>query len=510
MARRWVVALGIFVLTCSVFAPAVRGGFIMIDDPVYVLTNPLVTGGLSLDAVRRAFVTPTSDLWLPVSTISHMADVTLFGLDPAGHHLTNVLLHALNAALVFLVLAGLTGAPGRSAAVALLFAIHPLRVESVAWVTERKDLLSVCFALLTIDAYRRWVRAPSVGRYLATCALYALALLSKPMVVTLPVLLLLLDVWPLARHEGLPRRVLEKLPLAALAAVVSWVTIVVAGHATVSLDAVPLAARLGNAVVSCVQYLAAMAWPVGLAVYYPLPPPWPVPVVAAAAAVIVGVGIAALAVRTRAPWIGVGWAWYLVALLPVIGIVQAGMQARADRFTYLPSLGVLVALVWTVAALVRLRPALRSAAVAALLLAVVGFGGATRNALAWWRDDHALFERTLAVTDRNWFIHANYGDTFFFEGRVDEAAAQYEQALAIEPRAAATLARLGTIELRRGDADGAIGHFAAALRVKPDMDDAAGPLASALESRGMPTADAAAVGIPVSYTHLTLPTILRV
>ena len=303
MARRWLVALGIFALTCAVFAPAVRGGFIMIDDPVYVVTNPLVTGGLSLDAVRRAFVTPTADLWLPVSTISHMADVTLFGLDPAGHHLTNVLLHALNAALVFLVLAGLTGAPGRSAAVALLFAIHPLRVESVAWVTERKDLLSVCFALLTIDAYRRWVRAPSAGRYLATCALYALALLSKPMVVTLPVLLLLLDVWPLARHEGWTRRILEKLPLAALAAVVSWVTIVVAGHATVSLDAVPLAARLGNAAVSCVQYLAAMAWPAGLAVYYPLPPPWPAPVVAAAAAVIVGVGFAALAVRRRAPWV---------------------------------------------------------------------------------------------------------------------------------------------------------------------------------------------------------------
>jgi tetratricopeptide (TPR) repeat protein len=168
------------------------------------------------------------------------------------------------------------------------------------------------------------------------------------------------------------------------------------------------------------------------------------------------------------------------------------MQARADRFTYLPSLGVLVALVWTVGALVRLRPAVRSAAVAALLLAVVGFGGATRNALAWWRDDHALFERALAVTDRNWFIHANYGDTFFFEGRFDEAAAQYEQSLAIEPRTATTLARLGTIELRRGDADGAIGHFAAALRVNPDMNDAAASLASALESRGMSPDDAAA------------------
>jgi tetratricopeptide (TPR) repeat protein len=422
-----------------------------------------------------------------------MADVTLFGLDPAGHHLTNVLLHGLNAALVFLVLAALTGAPGQSAAVALLFAIHPLRVESVAWVTERKDLLSVCFALLTIDAYRRWVRAPSVGRYLATCVLYALALLSKPMVVTLPALLLLLDVWPLARHEvGWARRVVEKLPLAALAALVSWVTIAVAGPR----DGLARRGAARRAARQCRRVVRAVSRGDGVARRARR-------LLSAPAAVADARRRRGRRRRRRRRHRGAR----APPARPVgrrrLGLVRrrvaaghrdrpGGHAGRADRFTYLPSLGVLVALVWSVAALVRTRPTLRSAAVAALLLAVVGFGGATRNALAWWRDDHALFERALAVTDRNWFIHANYGDTFFFEGRFDEAAAQYEQSLAIEPRTATTLARLGTIELRRGDADGAIGHFAAALRVKPDMDDAAGPLASALESRGMPPADAAA------------------
>jgi len=491
MGRRWVVALGVFAFSCALFAPAVRGGFIMIDDPVYVVENPLVRAGLSLDGVRQAFVSPTSDLWLPLSTISHMADVSLFGLAPAGHHLTNVLLHATNAALVFLLLTALTGAPSCSVAVALLFAIHPLRVESVAWVTERKDLLSACFALLSVDAYGRWIRAPTAGRYAATCALYALSLLAKPMVVTLPVLLLLLDVWPLARRDVTwTRRVVEKLPLAVLAGLAAWVTVAVAGHATVSLQTLSLDVRLGNAVVSCVRYLAAMAWPAGLAVYYPYPPPWPTSVVVAAAAVIAGLCAAAVLFRSRAPWIAVGWAWYLVALLPVIGIIQAGMQAMADRFTYLPSLGVLVAVVWSIAALVEARPALRTSAVAAMVLAVLGFGGATRIALDYWRDDHALFTRALAVTERNWFVHANYGDTFFYEGRLDEAAAQYEQALAIEPRTPVAQMRLGTIVRQRGDIDRAIEHFAAALRVRPDLAEAVDHLASTLEARGMPAADA--------------------
>ena len=242
---------------------------------------------------------------------------------------------------------------------------------------------------------------------------------------------------------------------------------------------------LGNAAVSNVRYLAAMAWPSGLAVYYPFPPPWPLPTVVAATMLAVGLALGALALRGRAPYLAVGYAWYLVALVPVAGIVQAGMQARADRFTYLPSIGILVALVWGASALASRHRWLCAPVAAAMVAAMVGSAAASRVYLGFWHDDHTLFERALAVTERNWFVHSNYGDTLLFEGKLDEAAAHYEQALAIEPHTPTARNRLGTIRLRRGDPDAALEQFIEALREEPAFEEAARNVASALEAKGM-------------------------
>lgn len=519
---RRVVGLGLAVAVAWLFLPATHGGWLNLDDETYVVNNPLVRGGLRLDAVASAFVSTRGSLWIPLAWVSHMLDVSLFGMDPAGHHLTSVLLHAANAVVLAAVLAGLTGAPVRSLLVAALFAVHPLRVESVAWVTERKDLLVALFAFLTIGAWRRWTERPSVGRYLAVLGCYAPALASKPMAVTLPVLLLLLDYWPLARGArlGLARLVLEKMPLAAVAAASALVTLAIAGQDGLLADVHGPGERVANAIVSFVRYVGLMIRPVDLGVYYPFPPPWPPATVVAAAATLLALGACTWGLRARAPYLVVGYAWYLVALVPVIGVAQAGGQGLADRFTYLPMIGLLVAVVWGAADLVAGSAPQRMATGAAAAVVLGLLCGHTRAQLHHWRSAEALYAHTLAVTEGNWLIHQNLGElqlrrgaleaaitnfeaalavepryanaaynlgvAYTAAGRPDEARVSYRRALAIDPSLARAHNNLGALLLRAGEADAAIGHFATALRLDPASRSAAANFRRALAAQGIP------------------------
>jgi len=493
-----VVAAALVAATCAVFWPALDGDFLQIDDPAYVTANPAVLGGLSVDAVGTVASQDTGSMWVPLAMVSHLADVSLWGLDPRGHHLTSVMLHALTVGLLFLVLHAMTGAPWRSAAVALLFGLHPLRVESVAWIAERKDVLSGLFAVLTIDAYRRWARRPTVSGQICTCGLFALGMLAKPMLVTLPVLLLLLDVWPLGRTTvSWRRRLLEKTPLVlvAIAGAVATVTVVGQTGGMLSLAEFPVGARVENAIVSYVRYLGLTFWPTRLAVYYPLPAAWPPSVVGSALLALAAFGWAAFVTRRSAPYVVVGLAWFVIGLAPVIGLTQAGSQAMADRFTYLPAIGLAVAIVWALADVLARVPKLAPVAAVAGVVALGGLVGTTRAQIAHWRNDRTLFDQALAVTDRNWFVHALYGDALRARGELAEAAAHYDRALALEPRMPKVQASLGAVRYWLGDVRAAVEHLVASIRLDPTNDETAQNLALALEARGLdPTVARQTVG----------------
>ena len=353
-------------LTLALYWPVVGHDFVNYDDGLYVTDNPHVQAGLTLDNIAWAFSTGHASNWHPVTWLSHLIDFSCFGWFAGGHHLVNVLFHTANTLLLFLLLRRLTGSLWRCAIVAALFAWHPLHVESVAWVAERKDLLSLFFLLLSLSAYVGYVKQPSPGRYTLTLACFALGLMAKPMIVTLPCLLLLLDWWPLARlrlsatdagENPSPRShlwplVCEKLPFFALAAA-SCVVTVWTQHQTGALrtfHAVPLSARLANTVTAYACYLWKMIWPADLAVLYPMPSSWPLAMVLGSALALAGLSLFAWRWRTQFPWVVVGWCWFVVTLVPVIGLVQVGEQAMADRYTYLPLIGVFLALTWGVEA----------------------------------------------------------------------------------------------------------------------------------------------------------------
>ena len=351
LTSRWklvAVCVGLAVVTWFVFAQTLRYDFVNYDDPQYVYQNTRITSGISFDNVGWAFSHIHSENWHPLTTITHMLDCQLSGLKAGWHHLTNVLLHGLAAVLLFLALRCMTSTLWRSAFVAAVFAVHPLHVESVAWIAERKDVLSAVFFMLTLLAYFHYTRAPSTGRYLAVAAVVALGLMSKPMLVTLPFVLLLLDYWPLRRiddpRQGTARQVvhlaIEKIPLIALSAVSSVVTFLAQRGAIGWTEQLAISARINNAIVSYVIYIRQMFWPTNLAVFYPHPehrlPIWEIGV---ALTILVAITVAAFFLRRKAPYLVTGWLWYLGMLVPVIGLVQVGWQGHADRYTYLPQIG---------------------------------------------------------------------------------------------------------------------------------------------------------------------------
>lgn len=505
-ARRLaLLGLALALLVFAAYGGVARNGFVDYDDPDYITDNPHVRAGLTLETVAWAFRTGYHANWHPLTWLSHALDYELFGADPAGHHLVSVALHALNAILLLLVLERLTSAPWRSAVVAALFALHPLHVESVAWAAERKDVLSTCFGLLAMLSWAGGVIRPTPLRRAATPLLFALSLMSKPMLVTLPFLLLLLDFWPLGRWRidragparWLPPRALlvEKLPLFALAAASSLVTWLVqrAGGAVSGLEALPVGSRLANAAVAYVAYLARALWPVDLAVLYPLqasPPAWEV---AGAWAVLAGLTVAALALARRAGYVPVGWFWYLGALVPVIGLVQVGVQASADRYTYLPLVGVFVLAVWGLPDLLGRRRHARAALAATAVLVLASCAALTWRQVGFWRSSLTLFEHALEVTADNHVIHNNLGGVLMRMNRLDEAVAHFEAARRIRPDYASALSNLGLAAAQQGRLGEATELFHEALKSRPDHVEAWLNLADARQRAGDPAGAIAAV-----------------
>ena len=450
------------------FAQAVRHPFLAYDDDKFVTENPAVRAGLTAAGVSWAFTTLYAANWQPLAWISHMADVELYGLDPAGHHGTNLALHGLNAALLFLLLLRLTGAASRSVVAAALFAVHPLRVESVMWVAQRNNLLGATFGLLSLLAYARYAARPTPGRYTMVLVWFVFGLLSKPIVLTLPFVFFLLDYWPLDRNRlpsTPPRRggrlLLEKLPLLALACGSAIVTYFAQsrGHAVAALATVPIEWRVSNAAVAYVRYLFHVIWPVDLVVLYPYPAGhFSLPVTALALLLLVAVGAAAVRVRGRQPAVLVGWLWFLGMFVPMIGIVQAGSQSMADRYTYWPAIGLAVAgvcLAGDAAAAFGVRDGVR-AALAGVVLLVLGLQSA--RLAAAWDSDLSLFGRAAALTEGNFIAEVNCGAALARAGRTEEALARYRRAISFNPRyadahfnLAVNLDRLGrTAEARAG------------------------------------------------------------
>jgi tetratricopeptide (TPR) repeat protein len=473
--RPWLAAAVLAGIAAAAFAPAAGFEFVNLDDPIYVVQNPRVTSGLSAGGVGWAFTTFDSANWHPLTWLSLQLDASLWESKPLGFHLTNVLLHATNAAVLFLALRALSGGFWRSGAAALLFAVHPLRVESVAWVSERKDVLSVLFGLLTLWAYAGYARRPSAGRYAAVATCFVLSLLAKPMLVTLPLLLLVLDWWPLGRARVAKdwlRLIAEKLPLLALTAGSAVVTVQAqkASGAVIGLATYPPDVRAENAAYSYVWYLAKTVWPSDLAVFYPHPAvvydrsgALAPAAAAGAAALLVASSVAAVALRRRAPYLLAGWLWYLGTLVPVIGLVQVGLQARADRYTYFPQVGILISACWAVG---DLRPRrLWAAAAAAVVAAALAL--ATYWQLQTWSDPLALWQHALRVSGRCPTVLVNLGETLERRQRMAEAFALYLDAVRLDPNSAQVRLDLGNALEKQGRLDEAARHFEEACRLEP-------------------------------------------
>jgi tetratricopeptide (TPR) repeat protein len=485
------IALSILLIAAVLllYGQVMQHHFLSFDDNTYITQNRHVREGLTAEGLRWAFTTSHADNWHPLTWLSHMLDCELFGLQPGPHLLVNASLHAINALLLFLALRLLTGSFWPSLLAALLFALHPLRVESVAWASERKDLLSGLFFMLALLAYGFYTRKPQAVRYILLFLCMALGLMAKPMLVTLPFVLLLLDLWPLGRWKlpGLPssRLLLEKLPLLALAAASSVVTLIAqrSGGAMSSVEALPLSWRLTNALNAYAVYLWNTVWPDGLAFYYPHPrssSPY------ALLSLLLLTAITLLVVRyvKRAPYLGVGWLWFLGTLIPVIGLVQVGSQAMADRYTYIPSIGLYIAFAWGLAAVLSRRPALRPVAIGIVSLLLIALSSLTWIQIGHWRDSGSLYQHAIEVTEGNYLAHNGLGNLFLREGRLEEAAFQFERALAAAPDFADAHNNLGLVLKNRGDLAGAAERYRHAIRVRPGFAQAHSNLGNVLARQG--------------------------
>lgn len=465
------VVLALLGACFAVYGQTLGFGFINLDDPGYVLDNPEVARGLSWAGVRWAFTTFTECNWHPLTWLSLMADAQFYGFNAGGYHLTSLLLHGANCVLLFLWLRRATGALWRSAIVAFFFAAHPLHVESVAWISERKDVLSLFLCLLTLLAYSRYARQGKRVWYAASLALFAAGLAAKPMLVTLPILLLLTDVWPLERiTQGSWReRLWEKAPFFALAGASAALTLVAqsAGHAVVPYRLLSASERFGSAVTACALYLCETFWPTRLGAYYPF---WVGrPIWQPLAGLTLLVAITALAWRLRAParYVAVGWAWFLVALAPVIGIVQVGGQAMADRYTYLPHIGLFIALVWSGAEISRRLPRVRQFSAAAVALAGAACLGVGMRQASYWHDSVTLFSHTYEVTRPSANLCTLFGDACLSAGRFAEAERIYRKGLEFRPGNPGFEGKLGYAQLRRGELAEALSSLTAADRSAP-------------------------------------------
>lgn len=495
----WLSAL-LFVGVFLVYGRVYWHDFINYDDPAYITENVIVQKGLTKEGLAWAFGRMHGEhtYWHPLTWVSHMLDCHLFGLKAGWHHLVSVLFHAVNAALVFVLFRSLTGAMWPSWMLAALFAFHPLQVDSVAWATERKNVLSTMFGLLTLLAYARYVRgeisADSRRRlhrwswYSLALVLFGLGLMSKPALMPLPGVMLLLDFWPLnrLRAEHVWQAVLDKLPFFALAAADSFM--VIQGHAgmgvTQSFHGLPLWLRIENGIVSYARYVQKTIWPSNLAVLYPHPGKWPEPIVIVSALLLVAITFFAIWNLRRRPYFAVGWFWFLGVLFPAIGILQFGVQAMADRFAYVPLIGLFLMFCWGGAELLhRSRNAQRLLSIVALAACVV----LTSRQLRHWKDSNALFKHTLRVTTNNFVIHNNLGYTLAHAGRVDEAIHHYWEAVRIKPDYVEAHYQLGLLYESRKQFDEAARHYAKVVQIRPDWTDVMKQLGDSLLQAGKTT-----------------------
>jgi len=567
----WLVAIGLTAATLAIYGQAPQFDFVSWDDPGYIYENPHIAQGITMESVKWAFSSGYASNWHPITWISHMVDIEMFGLErgpgesvlrgPGGHHLVSVLLHVANSLLLLWLLTRMTGAFWPSALTAALFALHPLRVESVVWASERKDVLSGLFFMLTLLAYHGYTQRPTLRRYLLVFTSLALGLMSKPMLVTVPFVLLLLDLWPLRRMQfeqpstlryaapgketkvskvhssavsagsaekpknqslcfvnfvafcskivtakrteptvsesnpapGLRFLILEKLPLLALVLASGLVTMFVqkAGGAVSSLDRLPWAWRLVNAPVAYAMYLLKTLWPSHLAYNYPHPgalqterfSEW---VVWAGIAILcLGlVSVIAVCVARSRPYLLIGWLWFLGMLVPVIGLMQVGNQAWADRYAYLPLVGVYVMISWSLARCVQLRPMLRRAVIAIVLVALLTLLPCSWRQASVWRDGQTLYEHALAVTRNNFMAHYNLANDLQKSGRIDEAVIHHQQALSINPNLVNVHNNLGNIFARSGRPEEAFEHYREALLSDPNYVEAHGNWGNALQTMG--------------------------
>jgi tetratricopeptide (TPR) repeat protein len=516
------------VVTITVFWPVTRDGFVNVDDDLYIYDNPHIRAGVG-STITWAATSFHAGNWHPLTWLSHAADYQLFGLSPSGHHLVNLLFHTANALLLFLLLRQMTGALWRSALVAALFAWHPLHVESVAWASERKDVLSTFFWLLSMSAYVRYVRAcpplcPSLSctssntitfsaapdstiqrfngstppvptlrcsdapalYYFLSFFLFALGLLSKPMVVTLPCVLLLVDFWPLRRLPGtkISRLVGEKIPFFALTIAVCIITCLVQKGAASSLQELPLMSRLANASLAYFGYLLKTFWPANLSAIYPLPAQVQVGWIVLAILILVAASFCFIAGARRQPYMLIGWLWFLGTLVPTIGLVQVGAQALADRYTYIPSVGLFLVIVWSVAEVIERWPVTRTAFAAMGSAALIACLLLTRLQTGYWRDSATLYQHAIDVTKDNVVAYDHLGKAFLDQGDLERAAVNFTQATKLTPVDAEAHYKLGSVRLMQSNLDAATPEFMEALRLNPNYAEAHRNLAIILMRQG--------------------------
>jgi tetratricopeptide (TPR) repeat protein len=477
--RRWLLSALLAAIVLLLYLPVLHHDFIKLwDDDAYVTDNPHVVSGLKPANLAWALTSFEQSNWHPVTWWSHMLDCQLFALNPAAHHYVNVLLQAANVLLLFWILQQATAAIGRSFIVAALFAVHPLNVETVAWVAQRKSLLSAFFSLLTVAAYGWYVSRGGWKKYLLIVGAFALALMSKPMAVSLPLLLLLFDYWPLQRLEELPfsrrwmKLSLEKLPLFAMSAAGSLLTEMAqgAGGSVMGLSLLPVSTRFENAAVSCVTYLGKILWPVRLAAYYPLRLSAAPGDAIASAAILIAISALAWHLR-RERYILVGWLFFLITLIPVIGIVQVGFQGMADRYMYIPAIGVFIALVWGIGGVVENIPVACAFISVAALCLIAGLSVATTHYLSYWKNGVTLFAHAEAAWGQpDMWLEQLYGNALFSAGRTDEALQHYQESCAIEPLTEYCHYNIAHILSGRGQFRDAVREYELALRYTASRD----------------------------------------
>ncbi len=485
-------------VTLGVFVQTSNHQFINLDDPLYVTNNPFVKAGITTRNVLWAFTTTAASNWHPFTWLSHMADVEIFGVNPRWHHLTNVFIHTAATLLLFLFLVRITGASWQSLFVAALFALHPLHVESVAWVAERKDVLSCFFWLLTLLFYARYVKQPGFRRYLLALLSFVVGLMTKPMLVTLPLVMLLLDYWPFNRfnREQAPDGttpgsalfflVREKVPFLLLSVLSAVLTMYAQdkGGALKSLDTASFGLRIGNAVMAYVKYLGKTIWPQDLAILYPFPSSVPLWQALISCLALIFISVAVIRYRRRHPCLLVGWFWFLVTLVPVIGIVRVGGQSMADRYTYIPLIGLFILCSWLVPDLIR-GWRHRQAIVAILSVMVTSaLTITTWHQIGYWKDNISLYQHTLQVTAGNYLILNNYGIALADQGRFAEAILEYQKALRAWPKSATAHVNWGAALAHQGRFVEAIEHYNEALKLIPDYALAHANLGRALANLG--------------------------